>query len=420
MVAENPWETDPERLPDRRTDAPDRVSGAAEASDSPPPSPAPPPDPSAPEDDGSGGRSPAPSPRNGIPDEAPSAAAAEAGAPAASGKPPALPVPAPALSGRLAALAETAKAYARSAQADNTRRAYAADWKMFGSWLRRQGFAETPPSPEVVGLYLTACVERGGAALKVSTLERRLSGIAWRYRQMGAPLDVRDPHVATVLAGIRRRHARPPEQKAAIFADELLAMLATLEMDLRGLRDRAILAIGFAGGLRRSEIVGLDCGPDQTEDGSGWVEIFPEGALLTIRGKTGWREVEIGRGSRSDTCPVALLETWMRLGRVSHGPLFRAIARKTGGVAAERLTDKHVVRLVQKCALAAGLRGELTEGERRQAFGGHSLRAGLASSAQIEEAHVQKHLGHASAEMTRRYQRKRDRFTVNLTKAAGL
>ena len=62
----------------------------------------------------------------------------------------------------------------------------------------------------------------------------------------------------------------------------------------------------------------------------------------------------------------------------------------------------------------------LTEGERRLAFGGHSLRAGLASSAQIEEAHVQKHLGHASAEMTRRYQRKRDRFTINLTKAAGL
>jgi integrase len=84
------------------------------------------------------------------------------------------------------------------------------------------------------------------------------------------------------------------------------------------------------------------------------------------------------------------------------------------------LTDKHVVRLVHKCALAAGLRGDLAEGERRLAFGGHSLRAGLASSAQIEEAHVQKHLGHASAEMTRRYQRKRDRFKINLTKAAGL
>ena len=338
----------------------------------------------------------------------------------APGATPALLPPAGRLSGRLAALAETAKAYARAAQADNTQRAYAADWKMFASWLRRQGLAETPPDPEAVGLYLASQVERGGAELSVATLERRLSGIAWRYRQLGVPLDIRDRHIATVLAGIRRRHGRPPLQKAAIFADELLAMLAVLEMDLRGLRDRAILAIGFAGGLRRSEIVGLDCGPGQTEDGSGWIEIFPEGALLTIRGKTGWREVEIGRGSRPDTCPVALLETWMRLGRISYGPLFRAIARKNGGVSAERLTDKHVVRLVKTCALAAGLRGDLAEGERRLAFGGHSLRAGLASSAQIEEAHVQKHLGHASAEMTRRYQRKRDRFKINLTKAAGL
>jgi integrase len=344
-------------------------------------------------------------------------------APEASGEtpqPPALPPPASGLSGRLAGLAETAKAYARSAQAGNTRRAYAADWTMFGSWLRRQGLAETPPDPEAVGLYLAAQVERGGAELSVATLERRLSGIAWRYRQMGEPLDIRDRHIATVLAGIRRRHARPPTQKAAIFADELLAMLATLDLDLRGLRDRAILAIGFAGGLRRSEIVGLDCGPDQTEDGAGWIEIFPEGALLTIRGKTGWREVEIGRGSRSDTCPVALLETWLRLGRIARGPLFRAVARTNGGVGSERLTDKHVVRLVKRCALVAGLRGDLTEGERGLAFGGHSLRAGLASSAQIEEAHVQRHLGHASAEMTRRYQRKRDRFKINLTKAAGL
>jgi integrase len=356
--------------------------------------------------------------RDGAFGRKPAGATLETQAP--GGNPPALLPSAGRLSGRLAALAETAKDYARSAQADNTQRAYAADWKMFASWLRRQGLPETPPDPEAVGLYLASQVERRGAELSVATLERRLSGIAWRYRQLGEPLEIRDRHIATVLAGIRRRHGRPPAQKAAIFADELLAMLATLDMDLRGLRDRAILAIGFAGGLRRSEIVGLDCGPRQTEDGSGWIELFPEGALLTIRGKTGWRDVEIGRGSRPDTCPVALLETWLRLGRISHGPLFRPIARKNGGVSGERLTDKHVVRLVKTCALAAGLRGELTEGERRLAFGGHSLRAGLASSAQIEEAHVQRHLGHASAEMTRRYQRKRDRFTINLTKAAGL
>jgi integrase len=341
----------------------------------------------------------------------------------------------------LAALSEKARDYARNARADNTQRAYDADWRHFASWLRRQGLDPLPPDPQTVGLYLAACVEGapGREPLSVATLERRLSGICWRYRQLGRPLDVGDPHIATVLAGIRRAHGRPPAQKEAIFADELLAMLAVLDNDLRGLRDKAILAIGFAGGLRRSEIVGLDCGPGQTEDGTGWIDIFgasnrqremngPEdpnsegdgGLLLTINGKTGWREVEIGRGSSPLTCPVAMLETWLRLGRVGHGPLFRPVARKNGGVGADRLTDKHVARLVQKTALAAGIRGDLSEGERKRAFSGHSLRAGLASSAQIEEAHVQRHLGHASAEMTRRYQRKRDRFRVNLTKAAGL
>jgi integrase len=195
-----------------------------------------------------------------------------------------------------------------------------------------------------------------------------------------------------------------------------------------------------------------DCGPNQSEDGTGWIEIFGAakgaraakneagdasgaenkggsdvsraakegGLLLTINGKTGWREVEIGRGSSALTCPVAMLETRMRLGRVADGPLFRRVTKKNMGVTSERLTDKHVARLVQKTAPAADIRGDLSEGERKLAFSGHSLRAGLASSAQIEEAHVQKHLGHASAEMTRRYQRKRDRFKVNLTRAAGL
>ncbi|MBM3564396.1 MAG: integrase [Alphaproteobacteria bacterium] len=322
----------------------------------------------------------------------------------------------------LAALSEKARDYARNARADNTQRAYDADWRQFAAWLRRQGFDPLPPHPQTVGLYLAACMDgvRGREPVSVATLERRLAGICWHYRQRGEPLDTSDRHISTVLAGIRRAHGRPPAQKEPIFADELIAMMATLDMDLRGIRDHAILAIGFAGGLRRSEIVGLDCGPDQSEDGSGWVEILDGGAVLQILGKTGWREVEIGRGSRPETCPVALLETWMRLGRISHGPLFRPIARKNGGVSPDRLTDKHVARLVQKTALAAGIRGDLTEGERRLAFGGHSLRAGLASSAQIEEGHVQKHLGHASPEMTRRYQRKRDRFRVNLTKAAGL
>ena len=77
-------------------------------------------------------------------------------------------------------------------------------------------------------------------------------------------------------------------------------------------------------------------------------------------------------------------------------------------------------RLVKRAATAAGIRGDLSEIERATKFSGHSLRAGLASSAEVDERYVQKQLGHASAEMTRRYQRRRERIKVNLTKAAGL
>jgi hypothetical protein len=140
----------------------------------------------------------------------------------------------------LAALGEKARDYARNARAENTQRAYDADWRQFSSWLRRQGFDPLPPNPQTVGLYLAACVDggRGKEPISVATLERRLSGICWRYRQLGEPLDTSDRHISTVLAGIRRAHGRPPIQKEAIFTDDLRAMLATLDNDLRGLRDR--------------------------------------------------------------------------------------------------------------------------------------------------------------------------------------
>ena len=202
--------------------------------------------------------------------------------------------------------------------------------------------------------------------------------------------------------------------------EDLRDMLATLPHDLRGLRDRAILLIGFAGGLRRSEVVSLDHGKDDTPDSGGWVEILEGGVLITMRGKTGWREVEIARGSSDQTCPVHALTQWLHYARIDFGPLFVAVSRNGLKATAERLSDKHVARLIKQAVEDAGLRPELSKTERLALYSGHSLRAGLASSAEVDERYVQKLLGHASAEMTRRYQRRRDRFRVNLTKAAGL
>ncbi|MER8792318.1 tyrosine-type recombinase/integrase [Mesorhizobium sp. M0983] len=326
---------------------------------------------------------------------------------------------------RLEALVETATGYAKAASSENTQNAYAKDWRHFASWCRREGFDPLPPSSQVIGLYISACAagdpKRGLPSFSVATIERRLSGLAWNFNQRGHDMDRADRHISKVLAGIRRKHATPPRQKEAVLGDDIKAMINTLGHDLRGLRDRAILLLGFAGGLRRSEIVGLDVVRDDKSDGAGWIEIFADkGVLVTLRGKTCWRQVEVGLGASAQTCPVAALESWIRFGRIARGPLFLRIFKDNKTVDVERLSDKHVARLVKQTALAAGVRSDLPEGERALLFSGHSLRAGLASSADIEERYVQKQLGHASAEMTRKHQRRRDLFRTNLTKASGL
>ncbi|KKL82923.1 hypothetical protein LCGC14_1979930, partial [marine sediment metagenome] len=201
-------------------------------------------------------------------------------------------------SGSLERLVDTARDYARAAASDNTLKAYAKDWA-----------------------------------------------------QRGFTLDRKNRHIATVLAGIKRKHARPPVQKEAILAEDIQAMVATLPYDLRGLRDRAILLIGYAGGLRRSEIVSLDHGKDDTPDSGGWIEIMDDGAVLTLNAKTGWREVEIGRGSSDQTCPVHALEQWLHFAKLDFGPVFVRTSRDGNKALDARLSDKHVARLIKHTVL---------------------------------------------------------------------
>ncbi|SDP62003.1 Site-specific recombinase XerD [Sulfitobacter litoralis] len=325
-------------------------------------------------------------------------------------------------SGALDRLVDTAREYAAAAASENTLKAYTKDWAHFTRWCRMQGADPLCPVPQIIGLYIAelASGARTSPALSVSTIDRRLSGLAWNYTQLGLTLDRKDRHIATVLAGIKRKHARPPMQKEAILVDDIRAMVATLPFNLRGLRDRAILLLGYAGGLRRSEIVSLDAGKDDTPDSGGWIDILKGGALLTLNAKAGWREVEIGRGTSDQTCPVHAFEQWLYFAKINFGPVFVGTSRDGKRALETRLNDKHVARLIKRTVLDAGIRSDLLEKDRLALFSGHSLRAGLASSAEIDERYVQKHLGHASAEMTRRYQRRRDRFRVNLTKAVGL
>ena len=153
-------------------------------------------------------------------------------------------------------LVDTARAYARAATSKNTNRASAADWHDYLRWRSRQGLEARPlADPECVGLYLAALASgaggAGGKARTVATIERRLSALAWNFAQRALPFDRKDRHVATLLAGVRRTHGRPPVQKEALLPEHVMAMLDALPpSDLRNLRDRAILLLGFAGGLR--------------------------------------------------------------------------------------------------------------------------------------------------------------------------
>lgn len=328
------------------------------------------------------------------------------------------------------ALLETlaaARNFAERAVPPNTRRAYESDWRDFDEWCRRMAIDPAEPNPEYVAAYLSGLatgMRPGNRPLSVATIKRRLAAICWRYRMMSRPIDPRNGHIATVLRGIRASSLAKSRAKDAILTEDLLLMLATLNLaKLHHIRDKAILLLGFAGGLRRSEIVGLDVGPEQSADDpacKGWVEFFEEGIVLHVRNKTErHRSIEIGRGSSELTCPVVSLRTWLKMARITHGPVFRRVlAART--VSSQRLGDAHVAVIVKRAVSKSRIGAHLPENQRIGSYSGHSLRAGLASSANVEEAHIQRQLGHASAEMTRRYQRRRDRFRFNLTKASGL
>lgn len=265
----------------------------------------------------------------------------------------------------------------RPAAASNTLKAYERDWAKFSRWCRLRGTPEFPPCPDTIALYLADLVSpQGKHALSVASVKRHISGLAWGYDRRGAPLDRKDRRIAAALASIRQHHERPPAQKAAIHPQDLTAMLDTLPRDLRGLRDRAILLIGFAGGLRRSEIVSIDLGTGAAPASGGWLSILADGVAITLWGKTGWRKVEIARGRDDQTCPVHALSQWLHFAKIDAGPIFVGVTRDGRKATGKRLNDKHVARLVKQTAKAAGLRPDLPEAQRNRLYSSHSLRSG--------------------------------------------
>lgn len=295
--------------------------------------------------------------------------------------------------------AEQIRGYLDAAQADATRAAYRADLADFAAWCGARGLASLPAEPTTVARYL---VDRA-ASLKVATLTRRLSAIAQAHQARELDSPTSSLIVRKVFAGIRRAHGTDQRGKAPLLPDDLRAMLPHYGEGLGGLRDKALVLLGFAGALRRSELVGLDLAD---------LQVRREGLVLLVRRSKTDQEGQglqkgIPRGRDRALCPVRAVEDWVKAAGIAEGPLFRPVDRH-GNVGAERLADFTVVRVVKRLAAAIGL--DPAE------YGGHSLRAGLATAAAAagkDERDIMRQTGHKSVAMVRRYIRIGELFRGN-------
>lgn len=270
-----------------------------------------------------------------------------------------------------------ARSYRAQAKAANTVRAYTSDWKQFEGWCDERGLEPLPARPEAVATWLAALALAGKAD---STIGRHLAAIGWKHRQDGlvAPVQ-RDERmvIADTLAGIRReQRARPNARKAAISASELGAMLAAADgQGTRTIRDRAIMALGLAAALRRSELVALE-----RRD----VEMVDKGLKLTLRHSKTDQEGEgqvIAVPSGKTLRPVERLKAWLAVRGGSEGPLFYQIDPQ-GRLTDNPMSDRSIARLIQKYAGRTGLDPEM--------FAGHSLRAGFLTEASRTGATIAK------------------------------
>ena len=291
-------------------------------------------------------------------------------------------------------------------KAEATVRAYRRDLADFRAWCEARGFTCLPAKPKVLALYLTDRAE----TLKVSTLNRRLCAIREAHRLAGLSVPTDDPTVTAVWAGIRRSKRVAVIEKSPLLTSQIRAIAVQMPRDLRGLRDRAMLLVGFAGALRRSELAGLD-----VED----VRFEPEGVIINLRrsktdqeGQGRLLAVPFGRGPI--TCPVRALRAWLDAAAVTAGPIFRRIDWHAQ-LHDERVSARTVARIVKRYCAGVGLDADL--------YAGHSLRAGFATSAALSgasERSIMTQTGHKSVAMVRRYIRLGTLWEENAADLLGL
>jgi integrase len=288
-----------------------------------------------------------------------------------------------------------------SARSASTIRAYRADWRVFEAWCRSRGAVPLPASEETIFWFLSA----DGASSSIATVRRRLSALTYVHRMQGQPFEARRSWKIRDLLTALGKRAGPTREKAAIDEALLRRMLATLPQEWTGLRDRALLLVGYFGGFRRSEFTKL-----RVED----IELRPDGGIVAHLGKT--KTDQSGAEKQvvplqawpadPDMCPVTALRRWLTVAGIVAGPVFRSETLNVRRLRGGPIGDKTVNLLVKRC-IAALQDKKLDPSD----FGAHSLRAGfvtqaLRNGAAIHE--VMRVTRHKSPEVLLRYQRETD------------
>ena len=292
----------------------------------------------------------------------------------------------------------------QSSKASNTVRAYKSDFNDFGIFCAKNGFNSLPSEPKIVSLYLTHLSTKDA---KMSTLKRRLVSIGVIHKLKGHYLDTKHPTIIENIMGIKRRKGSVQKGKKPILISSLKKLVNVIDQqnrkEIKKLRDRSIILIGFSGGFRRNEIVSLDY-----DD----LDFVQEGLKINLkRSKTD----QFGEGftkalpyfDNPQYCPVVSLKKWIDISKITSGAVFRRIS-KGSKLSENRLTDQTVALLLKKYLNLIGVDSKN--------YSGHSLRSGFATSAAesgAEERSIMAMTGHKSTEMVRRYIKEANLFKNN-------
>lgn len=304
-------------------------------------------------------------------------------------------------------LIQKAKHFVTAAKAPATLKTYRNDWRDFESWSRDHQLTSLPSTPEIVALYIA---DRA-STLASGTITRRLTSITKAHQAKGftsSPATTRHFVVGETLKGIRRTIGTAQHGKDPLLSADIRRIVAARREDLIGIRDSALILVGFAGGFRRSELAFINVCD---------LKFSADGVVVSVRkSKTdqegAGREVGLPFGTVQDTCPVRSLRQWLDNAGIKEGPVFRSVGRY-GHVSRRGLHKDSIGKLLKRAAKRAGLKVD--------ELSGHSLRAGCVTQAAmngVREFVIMRQTGHKTVATLRRYIRSGDIFRENA--AAGL